>query len=151
MTAVLYHVILIVGSRILRALNGVQRFVAQTTNWLGRVVSVERAEYFEALAYQKENLEELSVIGEIYKVRDSALAQKDWSNEHYFRLNQIFTLLAQKYYWKQVDVDKHMTAIVESGPPGYVYQAPSLGAGNYTDEEDDDGDDDDDDYDYQLT
>lgn len=139
MADVLYHVIINLGAALLTALGRTQTYVAQFTNWVGRSVSPSQAKYFEAMVGQRDTLQELAILEQIYKVRDAAVEEDDWSGEHYHQLNQIFQVLLQRHSWKKSDVDNQMFALVESGPPGYSYQPQD-------NPQHDEGDEDDDDY-----
>jgi hypothetical protein len=143
MADVLYHVIINLGAMVLIALSRTQTYIAQFTNWVGRSISPSQAKYSEAMVYQRGTLQELAVLEQIYKVRDAAVEEDDWSGEHYHQLNQIFQVLVQKHSWKKSDVDNQMFALVESGPPGYRYQPQD---DPHSDEDDDDDYEDDDDY-----
>jgi hypothetical protein len=145
MADVLYHVIINLGAALLTALGRTQTYVAQFTNWVGRSVSPSQAKYFEAMVGQRDTLQELAILEQIYKVRDAAVAANDWSGEHYYQLNQIFQVLVQRHSWKKSDVDNQMLTLVESGPPGYRYQPQD---DPYCDEDDDDEYGDDDYYEY---
>jgi hypothetical protein len=143
MKAVLYHIIIILGSSVLRGINGVRYVISQVVQRLSAWVEPDRAKYYEARAHQDHFLEELTALKETIKMRDAALQSNDWTDESYQRLNYLFNILVQNHNWRKKDVDHYMSCLVESGPEGYAYQVSPGYSEDFDDMEDDYDDEDD--------
>ena len=143
MKAVLYHIIIIVGSSLLRGIGQIQYLIGRIAQQMSRWVAPDRAKYYEALASQDHSLDELTALKETISMRDEAIRENDWTDESYQRLNYLFNILVQRHNWRKIDVDRYMSGLVESGPEGYAYQS-STGYSEDMDDMDYDDDDDDD-------
>jgi hypothetical protein len=122
MRAVLYHLVMIAGSNVLKILSILNVIVAKNTYSLASFISPEQSKYYDALLPQAQDLSELKLIQESLRIRDAALEQDDWEPEHYQNLHYLMSSLYEYHGWKKKDIDEHMTMLVESGPEGYSYE-----------------------------
>ncbi|HRD41696.1 MAG TPA: hypothetical protein PLI52_02885 [Prochlorococcaceae cyanobacterium AMR_MDS_5431] len=149
MGAVVYHLIMSLSSSVILATHKVLRVFAQISYALASLASKEQANYCEAINTQAAELDECKLMQAMLSVQESAIKNNDWDNDQFRELNNLCGRLVTVHGWKQVDVDRYMTLLVNSGPEGYAYEPRStVQDDEYYLEDDDDDDDYDDDEDY---
>lgn len=122
MSNVIYHLIMNIGSAILRSLTSVQQVIAAITAYCGRQVAPELANHNEILYSQMSELGELKVMQEMVRIQEEAIAEEDWDEDMHERMNILANLLAAQHGWNKNQIDNYISRLVESGPEGYSYE-----------------------------
>lgn len=121
MRAVLFHIVMNLGARILRITATLNQILAQGIFGLASFISPEQAEYTQAVAGQTPVLSELSLMQDMVKIQQEAIEEDDWNENMYMRMNQLAQMLHTFHGWRQSDIDNYVARLVESGPEGYSY------------------------------
>lgn len=100
------------------------------------IVYSDKVEHAEQVILQMPLNKELDILMNITKVKEDALSQKIWRQEHSMALNNLGSRLHYECNWEKSKIHDYMRALVES-IPGLTYLE-----GN-EDDDDDDYDDDD--------
>lgn len=121
MRAVLFHVIMNLGAKVLKITTTLNQLLAQGLFGLASFISPEQAKYTQAVAGQTPALSELSLMKGMVEIQQEAIEEDDWDENMYMRMNQLAQMLHTFHGWKQSDIDNYVSQLVESGPEGYSY------------------------------
>lgn len=122
MSAIVYHIIMNIGSGLIKLLTKIMSTIGNVTASLARLVAPELAKYNETLYEQLYELDELKLMQEMLKLQAKAIDNEDWDEDLYNQMNHFATILVNKHDWSKQDLDNYIGKLVESGPEGYTYE-----------------------------
>lgn len=76
----------------------------------------DRMLHAESAVDQYDTINELQVLEHISEVRNDALKQGAWNEEHEGKLNYLGTLLCNQHDWEVEQVERYIYEIIETGP-----------------------------------
>jgi len=124
MRAVLFHLVINLGQKVLKVMAIAQFVVAKCFYTLGKFISPQQAEYHERLIDQEEHLSELELMSRMVELKDEAVAEEDWDDDQLMELQSLAAMLNQLHGWSQKSIDAYVEQLVAAGPEGYSYGNP---------------------------
>lgn len=124
MTAILFHVIMGAGQKVLAVLQGIQTLTAKVVYFLAKAVSPQQSQYYESLLDQQHSLSELAIMQRMVEIKEQAVAEEDWDDEQIIELNHLANTLHRLHGWQQETIDGYVSQLIASGPEGYSYGDP---------------------------
>ena len=124
MRAVLFHLVMSLGQKVLKVMAIAQFVVAKCFYTVGKFISPDQARYHESLIDQEDHLSELELMSRMVELKDEAVAEDDWDEDQLTELHGLATMLYQLHGWSQKSIDTYVQQLVAAGPEGYSYGKP---------------------------
>lgn len=86
------------------------------SNMILKTIDKERLEHAERIHEQIEDISELSILKTINEIRNEAMDDGEWNEQHETKLNVLGTILANEYDWEVEQVERYLYEVIETGP-----------------------------------
>ena len=86
------------------------------SNMILKLIDKERVEHAEMIHQQIEDISELSILKTINEIRNEAMTDGQWNEQHENKLNILGTILANEYDWEVEQVERYLYEVIETGP-----------------------------------
>jgi len=120
MKRVLFITISHLNAQILTAIKNTAEFAIAICTGITRAILVildrDRMFHAESAVDQYETINELQILEHISEVRNDAVKQGAWNEEHEGKLNHLGTILCNQHDWKVEQVERYIYEIIETGP-----------------------------------
>jgi len=86
------------------------------TNAVLRIIDKERMDHALSTIQQTQEMTELNILNSIDEVKNDAVLQGEWNEEHEGRLNFLGTMLYHEHDWEEEQVYRYIHEVIAAGP-----------------------------------
>lgn len=120
MRSILFSSVSYLNSLILEAIRTVSdtavNITLGSTAMLLKIIDRDRMVYAESAAQQHEEINELQILANISEIRNDAVMNGEWNEEHEHKLNFFGNLLCNQYNWEVNQVERYLHEVIATGP-----------------------------------
>lgn len=120
MKEILFVIVSHFNLRLIEAVKGFSDMLTAVSSSLARtslkIIDKSRIEHAESAVDQLETIAELQILSHINEVRNDAIKQGAWNEDHEGRLNILGTILYNEHDWELEQVERYIYEVIETGP-----------------------------------
>lgn len=120
MKEILFAIVSHFNLRFIEAVKGFSDMLTAVSSSLARtslkIIDKSRIEHAESAVDQLETIAELQILSHINEVRNDAIKQGAWNEDHEGRLNILGTILYNEHDWELEQVERYIYEVIETGP-----------------------------------